>query len=360
VVIGAGLLGLATASALSQRGVESVVLEADSPGHDQAGSKGSARIFRLGYPDPLYVQMAAHSLGLWHALEKASGQSLLTETGQVTFGPGAEQVALALQTAGVPCHQLSASEVATRFPALRVDGPAFFEPSSGVLAADACLRALHACGSFTLRAGTRAIALDDDGSEVIVTCADGTRLGADVVVNCAGHQSIGLMGGLRCPSIRPATVQQVAYVATGSVDHDIPVFIEWSEDMVYGLPVPGCPLFKVAQHLPGPPLESADDVQWDDPALLAVLTDAVERLLPQLDPTPVATERCLYDNTSDTDFVLDRVGRIVLGCGTSGHGFKFGPLLGEVLADLAMGTRPAFDLGRFVATRSFLRAVPNP
>jgi glycine/D-amino acid oxidase-like deaminating enzyme len=61
----------------------------------------------------------------------------------------------------------------------------------------------------------------------------------------------------------------------------------------------------------------------------------------------VATERCVYDNSADTDFVLDRVGNVVVGCGTSGHGFKFGPLLGELLADLAEGTTPTFDLRPF-------------
>ena len=79
----------------------------------------------------------------------------------------------------------------------------------------------------------------------------------------------------------------------------------------------------------------------------ALLTRAVRRLLPSLDPDPVHTERCVYDNSADTDFILDRTGRIVVGCGTSGHGFKFGPLLGELLADLADGATPSIDLRPF-------------
>jgi sarcosine oxidase len=75
-------------------------------------------------------------------------------------------------------------------------------------------------------------------------------------------------------------------------------------------------------------------------------------MLPSLDPQPVATERCVYDNATDADFVLDRVGRVVVGCGTSGHGFKFGPLLGELLADLAEGRRPLVDLDRFSLHRT--------
>jgi sarcosine oxidase len=90
--------------------------------------------------------------------------------------------------------------------------------------------------------------------------------------------------------------------------------------------------------------------------LLTRLIDAAGRLLPALDPVPVATERCVYDNSGDTDFVLDRVGRVVVGCGTSGHAFKFGPLLGELLADLAEDRAPALDLSRF----SLRRASPPP
>ena len=142
----------------------------------------------------------------------------------------------------------------------------------------------------------------------------------------------------------------------------LPVFIEWGGDMVYGLPVPeggehgGA--YKVSHHTPGRVLEPRDfdpldpEPFPDDPALVAVLSDAVARLVPCLNPEPVATERCVYDNSSDTDFVLDRVGDVVVGCGTSGHGFKFGPLLGELLANLADGTRPALDLRRFALARA--------
>jgi sarcosine oxidase len=130
--------------------------------------------------------------------------------------------------------------------------------------------------------------------------------------------------------------------------------------MLYGLPVPGGgPLvgtFKVAHHTPGAAHHAFDPADpaplaADDPTLLALLTDAVARLIPSLDPQPVATERCVYDNSADSDFILDRVGRIVVGCGTSGHGFKFGPLLGELMADLAEGEDPPVDLDRFGLAR---------
>jgi sarcosine oxidase len=147
----------------------------------------------------------------------------------------------------------------------------------------------------------------------------------------------------------------------------LPVFIEWGDDMIYGLPVPGGGAhggtYKVSHHTPGTALDGFDPTDpapfSDDPSLLAALSGAVARLLPSLDPEPVATERCVYDNSADTDFVLDRVGHVVVGCGTSGHGFKFGPLLGEFLADLADGTDAPVDLGRFGLQREVGMGAPS-
>jgi sarcosine oxidase len=365
IVVGAGLLGLSTAWALGRRGIETLVLESAIPGHHRAGSTGSARIFRLGYPDPLYVEMARQAFTLWRTLEAESGLSLLETTGQLTFGPDMEAITAALTDADLPVSHLTPAAVAARFPGFRIDGPAVFEPTSGVLAADQCLSALRRSGSFELRSGASVQALEDEGDHVLVILDDGEHLAADIVVNCAGHHAIGLMEGRRCPSARPPTLQQVAYFgAVGSAGPDAlsgwPVFIEWGQSMLYGLPVPGRPHYKVAQHVAATVLDDEGQPFVDDPELLSTLTDTVRRLLPGLDPHPVATERCIYDNTVDTDFILDRIGRIVVGCGTSGHGFKFGPLLGELLADLAAGTTPALDLSRFSFARSFLRALPDP
>jgi sarcosine oxidase len=92
-------------------------------------------------------------------------------------------------------------------------------------------------------------------------------------------------------------------------------------------------------------LERPDALERGDDGLVAELSASARRLLPGLGPDPVATERCVYDNTPDGDFVVDRVGRVVIGSGTSGHGFKFAPLLGEVLADLATDVAHDDDLG---------------
>jgi sarcosine oxidase len=131
-------------------------------------------------------------------------------------------------------------------------------------------------------------------------------------------------------------MELVAYFGTrdGSAP-DLPIFIEFGTPAVYGLPTPSLGSYKVAFHHDGPRARDPDDLLPPDPKRLVLIGKAVHRLLPQLNPRPVSAETCMYDNTPTEDFILERHGNVVIGAGTSGHGFKFGPLLGEQLADLA-------------------------
>ena len=125
VVVGGGLLGLATAWALTHRGWQVRVLEAASaPGHERSGSKGDARIFRLGYPERHYVEMAVLARDSWRDLERATGRRLLHVTGQVTLGDEAtlRAIAGALAAAGAPVEQISATTAARRFPGIAATG----------------------------------------------------------------------------------------------------------------------------------------------------------------------------------------------------------------------------------------------
>ncbi len=257
---------------------------------------------------------------------------------------------------------ITQEEAEARFPGVALPGAALFEPQSGVLAADECLQALIETGRFGVRSRAHVTRLEDDDQGVTVHCADGRAIRTDLVVDCAGPHALALLGDPVRRVGAPPSLPQVAYFEAArarAVDPTrLPVFIEWGDTMVYGLPVFGsgahAGTFKVSHHTRGRALHHYDpsaattpSLDHDDPAHLDTLTDAVRRLLPGLNPEPVATERCVYDNSADTDFVLDRVGNVVVGCGTSGHGFKFGPLLGEFMADLAVGTPPGLDLSPF-------------
>ncbi|HEY7145829.1 MAG TPA: FAD-dependent oxidoreductase [Streptosporangiaceae bacterium] len=360
VVIGAGLLGLSAARALADRGREVTVLEQAEVGHLAGGSHGSCRIFRLGYPDPGYVSLAREAARLWAAAQARSGAAFLLPAPQLTFGERREAVHAAMLAAGAPCELLAAGAVAERFPGLSVPGPALLEPGSAVIAASLVLRDL-AAGCPGLRTGARVTALRDDGRQVTVSTSAGPFT-APVVIVTAGPWTSGLLrpAGLRVPS--SPILERVGYLAAAAGQPGaagLPIFVCHGRQSPYGLPVPGEPLYKVGIHQSGLP---TDPDHQDLPGTrdssgsageAGALAGLARRYLPGLDPEPVRVERCVYDNSPDEDFIIDRIGNVVIGSGTSGHGFKFGPLLGEWLAGLAAGepgaARPPdrFALGRF-------------
>jgi sarcosine oxidase len=319
-------------------------------GHDRAGSKGAARIFRLGYANPIYVDMANRAEGLWRDLEHEMGQPLLRTTGQITFGAGLDSRVKAMADVGAACEVLGAGEASVRFPAVRIPGRAVFEPRSGVLAAAACMEVLRQVAQSTgveILERTAVTDVSDDGRHVTARLGD-DQISASVVVLCCGPWSAPLLSRLGVNNRLSATLEQVAYLAPApGSDPAVPIVIEWGHPAFYGLPVGDQGLLKVGFHGDGPVVDP-DRVELEpDHAMLGRIAERSEGLFPAFDSTPVNTERCLYDMSPDEDFVLDRIGRVVIGAGTSGHGFKFGPLLGELLADLAMSVGPSLDLTPF-------------
>jgi sarcosine oxidase len=360
IVVGAGLLGLCAGRALAARGRDTVILEQATPGHPGGGSHGSCRIFRLGYADPGLVAMAAQSRELWHELEGEAGQQILRPTAHLTFGPGLHGVHEGMRRAGAATELLTAGEVAARFPGIAVNGPALLEPESCVIAADVALAALAAAGP-PVRRGFRVAAVHDDGRQVTVREAGGTALTARHVIVCAGPWTARLLGqaGITVPSA--PTLEQVAYFGpAGDPPPDMPIFIRHPEPAPYGLPVPGSSFYKLGIHPSGAATDPDHQDSGADEALLARFCALAAAYLPGFRPQPVKTERCIYDNSPDENFIVDQCGRITVGCGTSGHGFKFGPLLGGWLASLADGTPPpGLPTGRFGLGR-FSRAAAEP
>jgi sarcosine oxidase len=355
-VVGAGLLGLSTAWHLARRGREVTILERDRVGHPRSGSHGACRIFRLGYDDPRYVALARQALPLWRELEADSGSDLWTTTGQISFGPGLDLLQAGLTQAGAPSELWSAAEVTARFPDVAVLGPVLFEPASGVINAERCLQVLRSAAEGRLHEGVEVAGVVEDGRAVKVTTTAGT-VTASSVVCCAGPWSRPLLSTAGVDLRLSASLEQVAYFADRRPAWtSIPVIVQRDEPMLYGLPTPDGRLFKVGLHHSGPDISPDGADLAPDPAVAAALMARVARLLPGFDPVPIRSERCFYDNSPDEHFVIDRVGRITIGAGTSGHGFKFGPLLGALMADLAEGRSPRASIGWLAAARPGLRA----
>jgi sarcosine oxidase len=347
-VIGAGLMGAASAWALSRRGVPVTLIEARDLGHTEGSSHGSARIFRRVYPDPLYVELTGRARELWQEVELAAGELLLRHTGGIDHGRRRHPRELAdvLRDRGVPAALLSCREASLRWPGIAFDGPVLFQPDAGVIDADRAVAALVRCAvrngaEWCPRSPVRL--LERVAGGVRLHLPDRSVLAGTVVVAAGGWLPATLAGLVDLPPLT-VTQQQVFHFPRRDPAHAWPVFVYLDRMSVYGLPGgrDGGPAggVKVAEHDRGQVTTADTRTGVVDERARQRLVDFVRAHLPGLEPTPFAEKTCLYTSTANEDFILDRVGPLVICSACSGHGAKFAPLVGEFVADLATGTGP--------------------
>ncbi|MBT1672605.1 FAD-dependent oxidoreductase [Curtobacterium flaccumfaciens] len=351
VVIGAGVVGAATAYALTARGEHVLLVEQHARGHHLGSSHGATRIFRQGYADPEYVALTTRALALWEALEAAAGEELIVRTGAVDHGRPevVDAIAAALADADIPHESLTPEQAAARWPGIAFEGNVLTHASAGRIRSDRTIEVFltlaEATGLADLRFDTRVTGLEDHGDDVTVTLSDGSAVRTASVVAAVGSWAPTLVGellagrGAGLPAIR-VTQEQPAHFPSHLPDADWPSFVHWADgDDVYGLLTPGEGV-KVGFHGTGPVVDPDHRDFTPVPAEAERLQAYVARYVPGVDATKPEFISCLYDNSPDEDFVIDRVGPLTVATGFSGHGFKFAPLLGEMLADLAMGGVP--------------------
>ncbi|HEX5936277.1 MAG TPA: FAD-dependent oxidoreductase [Actinomycetota bacterium] len=362
VIVGGGVMGTAAARALASRGRDVILLERRTIGHAQGSSGGPTRNFRLTYHDPVYVRMARRALEEWRRLESDAGMELLRVVGGLDLGAATDGSVAALEAAGESFERPTATEIAERWPALRVEGQSRFlyQPEGAILRADATIaaqaRSARADGAELREdTGTERVRPDVAGVEIVTSGGDVLR--APTAIVAAGAWAASLLGdvGIDLP-LRP-TLEQSTYLTTEDAVGAIPTVIDWDaapDQPPYIVPnafVPG--EIKAGAHLSGPPVDP-DTPPGPDAEREALVVDWVGRRIHPA-PTPTRTETCLYTVAPDEDFVIDRAGPVVVASPCSGHGFKFAPLIGEVLADLATGETPSIPLERFRVDRPVLR-----
>ncbi|MBT1607677.1 FAD-dependent oxidoreductase [Curtobacterium flaccumfaciens] len=351
VVIGAGVVGAAAAYALTARGERVLLVEQHARGHHLGSSHGATRIFRQGYADPEYVALTTRALELWGALEAAAGEELIVRTGAVDHGRPevVDAIAAALADADIPHESLTPDQAAARWPGIAFEGHVLTHPSAGRIRSDRTIEVFltlaERTGLADLRFDTRVTGLEDHGDDVTVALSDGAAVRTASVVAAVGSWAPTLVGGLLAgrgaglPAIR-VTQEQPAHFPSHLPDAAWPSFVHWADgDDVYGLLTPGEGV-KVGFHGTGPVVDPDHRDFVPVPAEAERLQAYVARYVPGVDATKPEFISCLYDNSPDEDFVIDRVGPLTVATGFSGHGFKFAPLLGEMLADLATGGVP--------------------
>jgi sarcosine oxidase len=373
-VVGLGAMGSAAVWHLACRGQRVVGLDRFAPGHEHGSSHGATRIIRLGYFEhPAYVPLVRRAYKLWREVEAATGCNLLDVTGIAEIGPpnGAlvTGTLAAAQTHDLPHTVLAASELMRRFPGFRV--PAEYvgvvQQDGGLLRPEPAITALlhlaKAAGA-ELRTSERVRALELRPAGVrIVTDHGGIE--ARTAVVAAGPWAATLLPDLRA-RLR-VTRQVMAWfdpvdAALFRPPH-FPVFIlESRHGMHYGFPVDAFGV-KVGKHhhrdeTVDPDTYDRSVSAQDEAVIRTVLADH----LPAANNRMCRAQTCLYTMTPDGHFLIDWVvsPHIILVSACSGHGFKFAPAIGEIVADLAIQATTAHDIARFRLDR-FERGVgPSP
>jgi sarcosine oxidase len=370
IVVGLGTMGSAAVEVLSRRGVGVVGIDRWAPPHERGEHAGGSRIIRLAYAEGTsYVPLLRRSYELWEDLQHRAQTRLLTTTGGLTIGaPESSLVAGVLASAeahGIDCERLDEKAMAERFPQFRLaDGEAaVFDPAAGVLAPeaaiDSCLSIAEVAGARlmvdTLVTGWRATP-----SGVTVSTSAGEVTG-DRLVLCPGPGAPALLADLEVPWRVQRRLQHFWAPEGGSSLYEPGKFPVWMWESPAGLVGYGLP----RQDPPGgtkAAFHDADDPADFDagaaPATVAESQVVREWLAPRL-PDLGAGEwlgatACMYTLTPDEDFVVGRHpahDNVAVAAGFSGHGFKFLPVMGEILADLAVGGATEHPIGVFDPAR---------
>jgi monomeric sarcosine oxidase len=368
-VIGAGAFGGWTALHLLEHGARVTLLDAWGPGNSRASSGGETRIMRAAYgPDRLYTEMASHAMTLWQKYERKWKRQFLHRTGVLwmaadrddEFERGSVEM---LRAEKVKFQQLSAAQLKKRWPQINFENihSGIFEPESGYLKARASCAAVASAfvagGGKYRQAEVLAEGLEDAPLRSLAL-SDGTKLKADYFVFACGPWLGKLFPQTIGDHIR-ATKQDVFFFGTppgdSRFDSDhLPVWGDHLGHFRYGIPASDNRGFKVADDTRGPDFDPTTGERVASQETLEDIRNYIAFRFPALKDAPlVETRVCQYEQTPDSHFIIDRHPQnenVWIVGGGSGHGFKHGPALGEMMAELILKDRESqaiWKLDRF-------------
>ncbi|MGZ6465597.1 MAG: NAD(P)/FAD-dependent oxidoreductase [Bdellovibrionota bacterium] len=371
-VIGAGAFGGWTALHLLERRARVTLLDAWGPGNSRASSGGETRVMRGTYgPDQPYTEMAARALKLWEKYERRWKRQFLHRSGVLWMASGRDDAfergsVEMLRRAKIKSQELSTAQMRKRWPQINFEGIEWgiFEPECGYLDASASCQAVvetivAAGGKY------RQLAVLADGLEGGPLCAlelsDGSRLKADCYVFACGPW-LGKLFPQAVGRLVQPTKQDVFFFGTPAGDHrfsdtHLPVWANHRGRFRYGIPGSDRRGFKIADDTRGPAFDPTNGERTVSQETLRDIREYVGFRFPALkDAFLVETQVCQYEQTPDSHFILDRhpaMEKVWIVGGGSGHGFKHGPAVGEMMAELILEEREPdaiFQLGRFKKT----------
>ena len=374
IVVGLGGMGSAAAYHLAARGQQVLGLERHTPAHDKGSSHGGSRIVRQSYfEDPAYVPLLLRAYELWERLERDSGRDVLTLTGGLFIGredtltfAGSLR---ASQQWGLPHEVLTASDIRRRFPTFSPaeDELALYEGRAGFARPEATVAAhllLAERAGAELHFGEPVLRWESTANGVRVTTGSATYEAGQLVV-APGAWAPQLLSDLGV-SIEVERQVMHWFEPLGGVGpylpdrHPIYIHEDREGTQIYGFPSIDGPergvkvaFFRRGQACtPDTINRSVSGAEVDD------MRAYTARLLPSLPVRFLKAATCMYSNTPDQHFVIAKHpehANVTVACGFSGHGFKFVPVVGEVLADLATTGSTAHPIDLFDPRRPALR-----
>jgi monomeric sarcosine oxidase len=367
-VIGGGTMGSAAAWALVKQGLRPVVLEQFSVVHDQGSHSGDTRIFRHAYAEsPDYVPLVLRADELWQELTAATGEVILDRCGGLELAaPGYDHARSAREAADI--HNLSyewltPAEARSRWPQIAIpdEWEVLYSDASGYLNVEPAIRGMMTLAEqagAVVKTGTPVTAWGHEDGHIWIDTPSG-RIHADAAIITAGAWAGRALQDLGLPlHVRRKTLwwQRLRHPDQFTPDK-LPVFITDSEiGSIYGFPSVDGASLKIANHADGNVVEPETVDRTTHEGENADVLALAARIFPDVTPEVVKSAVCLYMMTPDTDFILDRhpeLPNVAIGAGFSGHGFKFAPAVGEVLANLVTDptyqTQSRFQLNRFEA-----------
>jgi len=368
-VVGAGAFGGWTALNLLNRGATVTLIDAWGPGNPRASSGGETRVIRGTYgADSPYTEMTARAFRLWEEHEKKWKQRFLfrtgvlwmASTGEDSFERGSIDM---LRAAKIPYESLFASDIKKRWPQINLEGVhwAVYEPKSGyLLARSSCHAVVDAFVASGGKYKNVAVLPDrlETGTWKALRLSDGSKLSADHYVFACGPW-LGKLFPQTIGSLVRSTKQEMFFFGsppgdTRFDDQHLPVWGDHRDRFHYGIPANHGRGFKLADDTRGPSFDPTTGDRTVTTAGLKAIRDYLAMRFPALKDAPLLESRvCQYEQTPDEHFIVDHHPRAenvwVLG-GGSGHGFKHGPVIGEMMADLLLSdgvSEPYFRLERF-------------
>ncbi len=369
IVVGAGVMGTSAALHLAKAGARVRLFEQFSIGHAMGSSHGASRIIRLAYPEPEYVRLAQAAFAMWRDLEAESGERLLYRTGGLDFGApdalGLAEIGANYRALGVEFEALSGAEITRRYPQIRPPAGSigFFQPDYSMLAADLCVRtaasqAQRNGAQLHENEGVRRISVQSDSVTVHTDRGD---YHAARLVLASGSWVLPQLRALGVNLPLVVTKEQVLHMAAHTpADFEIgrfPLFIHrfaGTTVLGSGFPLLGHRAPKFIYDRIGVVVEPGDPDRAIDQKNLEIARNYALGVIDGLTGDVDEVISCRYTMTPDEHFVIDthpQHAHVVIASPCSGHGFKFGSVIGQILSDLAMRGATAHDISLFKLAR---------